>query len=105
MRSNAPAVERLGCVLLGAFLRESLSTGLPARASDKRLQVVRVDPDRFRNPEVPDLPALDQRVDRGRTDREALGHLAHRQEPDHGAQLWSAGGPARGARNDKGRIR
>jgi hypothetical protein len=64
-----------------------------------------VDPDRVRDPQVPDLPALDQRVDGGGADREALGHLTHGQEPDHAAQLWSAGGPAGGARNDRGRSR
>src|SRR5689334_5207795 len=38
------------------------------------LQVVWVDPDRVRDSQVPDIPVLDQRVDRGGADREALGH-------------------------------
>lgn len=80
----------------GVYLR------LPATNSSKSSGCTLI---AFEDPQVSDLSALDQRVGGGGADREALGHLAHSQEPDHGAQLWSAGGPARGARNDRGRSR
>jgi len=56
MCCNSPRSHiRQGLVEVPLFLR---CPELPEPARDERLQVVRVDPDRVRDPQVPDLPAL-----------------------------------------------